>query len=270
MLNNLKHWILGTPPEERTEKPKVKKEKQPTNTDTVVDWQQNMIDLIVGYFNSLRGKEEFNESFVIWVSHNNPQCQSIVADEKFGKALQTELENRELTAASKASITFKTENPPQDAGFYELKNETISGIFIQRIENSVEIKPTVSELAKITVSKGKGSLMQNEYTLDASKKIAYNVGRGENFNNHIIINDSENDPKYEINCQVSREHAKIVFVPKKGFYLQSRNVTNRTIINRNNERFADLVDLDTKTLLQNNDEIELGKAVCLTFEIIDN
>ena len=131
-----------------------------------------------------------------------------------------------------------------------------------------DTKSAVFTKAKITISNGKGSLMQEEYILDAAKKTEYNIGRGEGNYNHIVI--KENDPgHYETNSRISRDHAKIVFVAEKGFFLQSRNETNRTIINRNEQRFADLKDLNAKSLLRNDDEIELGKSVCLRFQIFE-
>jgi hypothetical protein len=257
--NKFMNWLLGKPAETA--------EKPDMVTDNIVDCQSNLINLIVEYFRFSFGREEpFTESFVIWVGNSNQQYQSLVREQKFKTLLCLELENRQLFAASKAKIDFKTENPPQ-------KFEKITtGVYIQFLvknEKIVENPKDVCTKAKITVVKGKGSLMKTKYILDAEKQLEHNIGRGTGSNNHIVI--KENDlANSEINSQVSHQHAKIIFIVGKGFYLQSRNETNRTIINRNHQRFDDLTDLNKQVLLQNNDEIELGKSVCLKFEIIDN
>lgn len=259
---NIWHKLLDTPNEEMS---KTTKKTEQTASDNVVDARQQIIDLLVKYFNFSFGKKEpFAESFVVWIDNSNSQYQTLVREVDFAKSLQTELENRQLFAASKAEIVFKTENLPQDANFEELKYDSgeKSGIFIQVKEFSVAAR------AKISISNNKGSLVKKKYILDASKQTEYNVGSNRETNdNHIIIDF--HDEQYPENQRVSLVHAKIVFIADKGFYLQSRNEGNRTIINRDNQRFDDLSDLNKKTLLQNNDEIELGKSVCLRFEVID-
>lgn len=238
----------------------------------MIDWQSYLITLIVEYFNFSFGKEEsFTGTFVIWVGNSNPQYQSLVHEQNFEKNLRNELENRQLFAASNAKIDFKTENPPQDAGYLELKNDKISDIYIQRIEKEVEPEETNTiTKARISILNNRGSLMQEEYILDATKQTEYNIGRGEGNYNNIIIR--ENDSEHTENGYVSSRHAKIIFIERQGFCLQSRNDNNRTIINRNNQRFAKITKTESKTPLKNNDEIELGypeKKVCLLFEIIE-
>jgi hypothetical protein len=255
MPNKIWNWLLGK--EESEEK-----EKQP---DNVVDSQKELLNAIIAYLKKhFFGQKTFTDTIVLWIDSSNPAYQSYVRDEEFEKRLRTELENKQLIAISKADFVFKTEKVQQDSKFPEIAQ----GVYIQLIAKKNETKPTVYTKAKITIANNKGSLMQYEYILDATNKNEFNIGRGEGNFNHIII--KENDPiHYETNIRVSRDHAKIVFIAEKGFYLQSRNETNRTIINRNEQRFADLKDLNAKSLLRDDDEIELGKSVCLRFQIFE-
>jgi hypothetical protein len=260
MLRRIWNWLLGKPAESKKKTMK----DEPSTPDNVIDGQKKLINLIVKHFGYSYGKEVFTETFVIWIGNNNPQGQSLVRETDFEKSLRTELENCQLWAASKMKITFKTENPPQNAGFLELKDDSTADVFIQRVEKPTE---TVQTKAKISILNDKGSLAKKEYRLDAAKQTEYNIGRGENNYNHIVI--LENDINNKENDFVSHGHAKILFEEKKGFFLQSRNENNRTIVNRNNQRFADIPNTTIKILLKNNDEIELGKAVGLLFEIMD-
>lgn len=257
-----------TAEEETTKKTEKTKKTRPPAADNIVDVRQKTINLLVEFFNFSFGEESLSGNYVVWVSNKKPQLQSMVRKVDFMNSLQLELENGQLWAASKAEIIFKTENPPQDAGFKELKDDENkeSGIFIQWIE---ENEPTVvMPRAKLFISNNKGSLVKEEYLLDASKQTEYNIGSNREANkNHIEIDFY--DEQNENNERVSLVHAKIVFVADRGFYLQSRNEKNRTIINRDNQRIADLTDLNSQVLLKNNDEIELAKSVCLRFEVID-
>jgi hypothetical protein len=235
--------------------------------DNPIDAKKELRDAIVAYFrNSFQTEKEITGTFVVWVSDSQARYQEYVRTDSFKNDLYAELDNRQLNAISKAKIEFKTENPPQEF------EKITTGVYIQFLaknEKIVENPKDVCTKAKITAVKGKGSLMKIKYVLDAEKQLKYNIGRGTGSNNHIVI--KENDlTNSEINSRVSRQHAKIIFIVGKGFCLQSRNETNRTIINRNNRRFDDLTDLNKQVLLQDNDEIELGKSVCLRFEIIDN
>jgi hypothetical protein len=232
--------------------------------DNSVDAKKELRNAIIAYFRkNFLTEIEVTGTFIVWVNDSQAKYQDYVRKEDFTNELYTELDNRQLNVINKAKIEFKTENPLQEF------EKIMEGVYIQFLVRDEETQ-TVQEVcskARITIVKGKGSLMETKYLLEAEKQTEYNIGRGTNNNNHIVIN--ENDPaNSEVNNRVSRQHAKIVFITGKGFYLQSRNETNRTFINRNNQRFDDLTDLNKKTLLQNNDEIELGKSVCLKFEMI--
>lgn len=254
MPNKIWSWLLGK------EEPEVK-EKQSGNA---VDAQKELINAITAYLKKhFFGQKNFTDTVVLWIDHSNPAYQSYVRGKEFEKQLRIELENKQLTAISKAPFLFKTESLPQNSNFPEI----ISGVYFQLICKENEKKTTVITKAKISISNNKGSLVQNEYILDAEHKTEFCMGRGEENFNHVVI--KENDPfHYETNLGVSHIHAKIVFVAEKGFCLQSRNATQRIILNRNDQRFDDLTDMDRKILLQNNDEIELGKSVCLRFQMI--
>jgi hypothetical protein len=234
-------------------------------TNNSVDAKKELRDAIVKYFlQHFLSQKNFTDTIVVWISDIRQEYQNYIRNDgiEFKNDLCVELDNRQLYAISKASIEFKLENPPQE--FTKISE----GVYIQLLAEKEVIPQEIFTKARITVLKDKGSLMRIEYLLDASKQLEFNIGRGDGNNNHIII--KENDPvNSEINNRVSRQHAKIIFVTGKGFCLQSRNETNRTIINRNNRRFDDLTDLNKKTLLQSNDEIELGKSVCLRFEIVE-
>jgi hypothetical protein len=254
MFKKIWNWLLG--------KPETEKNVAHSN---VVDAKKEMNETIVKFFNqNFFGQKTFTDTVVIWVANSQPEKQSYVRDKEFETELCTELENRQLVAISKVQFLFKTENPPQELGLAEIAK----GIYIQLLAvntQPIESPKEVCDKAKITIVTAKGSLMKNSYILDAEKQTEYNIGRGVENNNHIVI--KEHDPaNSEINSRVSRLHAKIVFIVGKGFCLQSRNEDNRTIINRNNLRITDLKDLNTKALLQTYDEIELGKSVCLLFE----
>jgi hypothetical protein len=236
--------------------------RKPVAHDNVVEAKKELRDAIVKYFDQkFFGQKTFTDTVVIWVSDSQQAKHSYVRDKEFETELRAELEDKELKAISKAKFVFRTAHPPQEL---ELIAE---GVYIQLIATGIKPPQEIYTRAKITVVKGKGSLMENEYILDAQKQTEYNIGRGVENNNHLVI--KENDPvNSELNNCVSRQHAKIVFVAEKGFCLQSRNENNRTIINRNNQRADDLKELNRIAILQDGDEIELGKSVCLKFEVL--
>lgn len=235
--------------------------KNISETDNAVDSQKNLLNAITTYFKKhFLGRKTFTDTVVLWIDNEHPSYQNYARDKEFDTQLKTEFENKELYAIANAKFVFRTENPPQDLGLPIL----IEGVYLQLIPLE-EIKQEIITKAKITIFNGKGSLKRDKYILDSLKQIEYNIGRGDEDHNHIVINEDDSTHK-EANSYVSRQHAKVVFVAEKGFYLQSCNESNRTIIKRNNQRFADLKDLNTRILLLDNDVIELGKSVCLKFE----
>ena len=265
MANKFFNRILGKPLESDGKY----KEKESHDTDNIVDLRKRLIRLIVDHFGQEYGRTEpYTEIFVIWVDNKKPQYQSLVRMKEFEGFLRKELRRRQLGAASEAKIEFKADNLPKGTDYLELKNDEIDGgIFIQRKEET-EHPGQVSTRANISVLNKRGSLAKRNYPLDVSRQREYNIGRGDGNDNHIII--LEQDTEHPENEYVSHCHAKIVFVEGNGFCLQTRNIKKRTIIKRNNNRFADITDIHSRISLKNGDEIELGKNVSLLFkEIID-
>jgi len=255
MSNKIINFLLG----KQEEKP----EKQPATQDNAVENKQKLLNAICEFFRPFFGTTEFTDTIVVWVANSQPVFQNFVREKTFETELRAELQNRQLIAINKAKFEFKTENSPVELNLQEIA----SGVYIQLVAPPQKEELPVKEVftkAKISIANGKGSLAQNEYLLDAEQQTTFNIGRGTEYSNFVVI-DGDN----ELNNRVSRQHSKIVFQANKGFFLQSRNTDNRTIINRKLERFADIKDLNTKILLQNDDEIELGKSVCLKFEIVE-
>lgn len=138
----------------------------------------------------------------------------------------------------------------------------------------------VTVKAKITALKG--FLDQKEYILGAEniEKEKYNIGRGANpqldngsfHKNDIVITESERE-EMRVNLFVSRAHAYII-KRKNGFALKvlpggcALN-GNRTRIFRDGKPM-DLTDPYLEFLLKNEDQIELGKNVILSFEFINS
>jgi hypothetical protein len=253
MTNKLINWLLGKQEEAKKDKP--------AQQDNVVVGKRKLLNVICGFSKQFFGKTEFTDTVVVWVANSQPAYQNFVRETNFETEVRAALQNKQLTAVSKAKFEFKTENPPAELALSAIAD----GVYIQLVapQKAEKMLKEVFSKAKISISDGKGSLAQSEYLLDAAKHQTFNIGRGTDFNNFVVI-----DGESELNSNVSRQHAKIVFIADKGFFLQSRNTSNRTIINRNFERFADLKDLYTKIQLKDGDEIELGKSVCLKFEIL--
>jgi len=234
--------------------------------DNPVDAKNELRDAIVAYFKkSFQTEKEITGTFVVWVSDSRAKYQDYVRKDEFKNDLYTELDNRQLNAVSKAKIEFKTENPPRE---FETIAEGVCVQFLVKGKQTENPKDVCTK-AQITVMEGKGSLMKSKYILDADKYTEYDIGRGSENNRHIVI--KENDPEYgEINNRVSRQHARIVFVAGKGFALESLKFDNRTFIHRAGKREHDIYLNDGARLLKHNDIIELGKSVCLLFEVIDD
>ena len=233
----------------------------PENQDNVVEGKQKLLNAICEFCRQFFGKTDFSDTVVVWVANSQPAFQSFVREKNIETELCAALQNKQLFAVSKAKFEFKTKNPPVELGLKAITE----GIYVQLVtpKKAEEQQKEVFTNAKISIADSKGSLAQSIYQINAAKQQTFNIGRGTDYNNFVVIDDDN-----ELNSCVSRQHAKIVFVAEKGFLLQSRTTNNRTIINRNFERFADLKDLNTKVLLQDGDVIELGKSVCLKFEIV--
>jgi len=244
MSNKFTNWLLG------------KQEPTSEKVKSGIDAEKALRNAIVDYFKQhFFGKKNFNDSVVVWIDNSRAAYQSYVRDKEFEQHLRTDLENKQLYAVGKAKFTFNTENPPEKLNLSPITD----GVYIQCVTESMTPK------AKITISNGKGSLLKDEYLLDSATQTKYNIGRGEGNYNHIVI--KEGDPEHRENQYVSEQHAKIVFIAEKGFSLQPCDTErNTTIVYRNYAKVHDFPTMNPY-LLQNNDEIELGRRVCLKFEI---
>lgn len=154
-----------------------------------------------------------------------------------------------------------------------------------QVVSTEPISDTKQCKARITVFGNAGSLIEEQYILsseDMKKKniTAYNIGSGQHpetqngyRENHIAIDDNPLSPKVEKNKYVSRMHAHIGFSEMFGYYLQverdgTRLMGKRTRIFRGEEK----IECDNplaKIPLQTGDLIELGKAVVLKYEQLE-
>ena len=154
-------------------------------------------------------------------------------------------------------------------------------VFLQIVAKQEEAPKAVCCKAKISIFGDKGSLLQEQYLLsseDIKDKKVYNIGAGQfpkecgYRENHIAIDDDPASPQVERNKYVSRTHAHIGFSDKFGFYLQvelegSRLRGKRTRIIRG-QNFIECENPQAIEPLQTGDLIELGKAVVLRYEQI--
>lgn len=139
--------------------------------------------------------------------------------------------------------------------------------------------PSVATKAMISIVGDRGKLLQEQYELSSEalskqKRKYYNIGRGacpvlDNgmYRQNDIVIDEANC--FELNRCVSRAHARIGFSELVGFYLQvemggSRLSGSRTRIFRGEEKI-EVENTQVKEPLQDDDLIELGKAVVLKY-----
>ena len=239
--------------------------KQP---DNAVEWQEEIINVIVKYFKQFYGRA-FSDTIVIWAT--NQQNQVIVNSHDFKDALCLALEEVNLQSVAKAIILFEFQEPPVNNLFHE----AMEGLFIE-IRNHPSV---VISKARITSVPGFGTLSLYEYVLDTTQKTVFHIGRGEISRyetyrvNDVVIKADETDPEQkEKNTNVSSAHADIVF-KNNAFHLRATPRGCRstggsaTKIIRGDNRPTELEDTKTLYPLQNGDLIELGKHVLLRFEI---
>lgn len=158
-----------------------------------------------------------------------------------------------------------------------------SGKIFLQIRDSL---PLIPKRASISIFGNAGSLLKDNYIISSDemeeKKLqAYNIGAGEfpkipsgYRQNHIAIDDNPQSPMIEKNKFVSRKHAHIGYSDTFGFYLQverdgTRLMGKRTRIFRG-DKIIEMENPKVKEPLQDGDLIELGKAVMLRYEQLDN
>ena len=240
-----------------------------------IELRKKLLGLIVKNksFQHLWDSDEISDTFVLWVSADKPAYQIEIRKEDFLGALHKEFDDRELRAVGAATWLIETNPLPEDVPFIKITD----GLYLEirgTAQSSTKNPPVTPTKAKISISHRSGSLLQNEYVLDATKQQIYQIGRGEkdkaSRKNHIAISDNVNDVLYKNNRFVSNAHAQIVFVENEGFCLKSLNNKSRTIVYRRGNRIADIRDIySTSKPLQDGDRIELEKTVLLKFEIIN-
>ena len=274
MLNKLKK-LWNPIPDENSDIRQINDEKlQQSAISSIIGLRKELLGLIVNhrFFRPFWDADTITETFVLWVTADNPTYQIEVRKKDFQEALHNEFDDAELKAVGAALWLFETAPLPQHAQFIKLAD----GIYleIRDAAGTVSEPPIdVPAQAKISITDGSGTLVQPEYLLDADKQQIYQIGRGENDRsdrkNHIAISDDTAGLMYDNNKYVSSAHAQIVFVAGKGFCVQSLNDNNRTIVYRHENRVADLRDLHSMSMpLQDGDRIELGKKVSLLFKIM--
>ena len=131
--------------------------------------------------------------------------------------------------------------------------------------------------AVLQALEGSGSLTQPEIVLEGEGK--YNIGVGKRTRldngrlrtNHIAISDNQDDPQYENNKYISRDHAHITYTSEEGWRLHvelngTRMRNKRTRILRNGE-IIDMLNPVMPQKLMDGDIIELSKCVLLSFNI---
>lgn len=137
--------------------------------------------------------------------------------------------------------------------------------------------------ASISIYANSGSLLENEYILDAEEIVKlpekrYNIGIGQQPNmdgvipriNNIAIDDNQDTVYFEKNKYVSRAHAHIFYDKDKGFLLQvekggTRLSGKRTHLFREGSSI-ELNNLNAPIILKDGDIIILSKKVSLLFK----
>ena len=250
--------------------------------DNPIDTEEKILNAILNIFNSVyknRNKDIDNKIFTLWILDN--LLSEMITKQEFSDHLITMLADEGYNTEWNA---VKLEKPPLDNTFTPIINGVLMQIEKKRVVATIKDKP-IRKKAKISVVNNKGALLRKVYTLDSEKQQRYNIGVGEcpynsggSFReNHIAIDDNVDSPEYQNNKRVSRAHAYIGFCTINGFYLQVEvggskvHSGNRTRIFRENGN--QIIELDNITLpvpLLDGDIIELGKAVCLRFKIINS
>lgn len=236
--------------------------------------RKELLDKIVknDFFRPFWNSGKISDSFVLWITPDKPAYQIEVGKKDFREALHKEFDNAELKAVGEASWLFEIKALPDNAMFTEIEDGVYLEIRNPDATPTFEQPKNIPTKAKISIVAGSGSLVQDEYLLDAGEQHVYQIGRGKNDKtgriNRIAIKDNTDDPLYKNNRYVSSAHAAIVFTENEGFCLKSLNANNRTIVYRGETKEADLKDLYSKSKpLQDGDRIELGKKVSLKFLI---
>ena len=132
------------------------------------------------------------------------------------------------------SVEFREGRPVDELSCDEVGNSRKVFVEIKDkqpdVENVPEDEP-VCKKASISIHNNHGSLLEKEYILSSDEMrknaiLTYNIGveqfpKGEQRENHIVIDGNLNSPMYNLNKYVSRSHAHIFYSEKYGFCLQA-------------------------------------------------
>lgn len=256
--------------DETQEKPKPQLE----NTNDLLKSIINALDRLVEYKESTQGK-----ILCVWLDTDQLMFNNY-ATRQYQERVTAALVNERDYGFD--GVEFAIGQPDVALHATPISNNGLEYIVIKEKQPA----PSVSSKAIIRIFGNSGSLMQEQYLLSTddmkAKQIsAYNIGAGmfpkipTGYRvNHIAIDDSPNSPQNERNKYVSRMHAHIGYSDKFGFYLQvepdgTRLLGKRTRIFRNEDKI-ECDNPQAKIPLQNGDLIELGKAVVLSYEQLNN
>lgn len=259
-----------------SQKAEAKAETKPTAKP--VEDKQSLAKLIVSLLTELIDESAMTigKTLVLWMDSDQ-----LTYDSYSTEAYRTQILG---ALANECGFNFEKlecKNGIPDKGIKATPIGKSGKVFLQIVAKQEEAPKAVCCKAKISIFGGKGSLLQEQYILsseDIKDKKVYNIGAGQfpkecgYRENYIAIDDNPESPQVELNKYVSRTHAHIGFSDKFGFYLQvelegSRLRGKRTRIIRG-QNFIECENPQAIEPLQTGDLIELGKAVVLRYEQI--
>jgi len=240
-----------------------------------VDLKHEIKKNILNYLVQFRGNDDFskNNTIIFWVTDQTNQ--SVMRNRDFNEWLCLVFEEEGLHNIAKAKMQYEFKEPRENNNFHK----AIDGLYIEIRNLEDLVLDNISGKARITSVSGLGTLAKINYTLDATKKTTFYIGRGKNSNynpchiNDIVIKEDETDfEQKERNMYVSSEHAA-VFYERNTFFLRalpggcrSSGGSSTKLIHSGKK--DELDNMNTGLLLHDGDYIELGKKVILKFEIV--
>ena len=239
--------------------------------DNAIDLRENLIKKIIDTLVPHRGISQAAPiDMTFYVS--NPIIGPAINME-FKDLLREKLENNSLSSFARGNIIIVNDST--------LKSDAIQIFdgFHVTFESKSFDPPQGDVIAVIKIVDGLGSLAENYYQLDSSKKTVFHIGRGKIEKrsgiyrvNDVVIKDDETDSTVaSINRRVSRMQADIIW--KNGaFYLHAmpsgcRSTNGSSTKIYREDHSLELRDVNTYEQLYDNDLIEFGNALLLSFRI---
>lgn len=275
--------LVSDPDPEPVSEPDPEPAQSSSILNNAIDNRDSAVRKIVDSFRPAIGTSSRDfETLVVYVVYTEKPYDPLLhawADDKFVDSLRRALDNALLSAVGAENIIL-TPLHIDNSDLQSAKEIVPDTIYVTWRSNKKEMKTDVVCRAKISLVVDTGSLAQPVYYLSTDAKAKYTIGRGKvsRRDNHlrqndIVINGNDPDPEInELNMRVSSAHADII-VRSGRFYLKaadggcrSRGGSPTKLI-----RCEDVIELsDTSAMLplQDGDIIELGKTVCLLFNII--